>query len=592
MSSADKILNKIKESLVARADINRAIQAAARVQEKRMHALELFRPFAYQDEFLLCNSTEVLVRGGTRSGKSTVVAASIASYVLNKPITNSFGAKISMREDRFKDKSTGEIWVIGKQMNHSSTIYRLLFQPGAFWIVRDKKTQQWRAWQPGTIEGDIDIPESERKQSPPFIYPGDVEFGWEKVREKQWNTATLPNGWVIKYFPSNGAPKRGDPVHRIWIDEDIENDELYPELQSRLSDFAGRIWWSSWPELNCVPLVALYDRCVDDMADFRAGRTKTCDAYQMAFNGDLNPAIAEEEKRKRAKGWDEATYRARTLGEFNRESIKTYPEFNKAYHVVDYGADDPRNDKVTTVLRATNFVPPSNWCVDLMLDPGTIRPALLWVATPPPDFWYGNRPFHIVYREITGRKDADQLAYYVKHAEPRRVYHRWIIDSKCGDQTSPGARYTVEERYSEAFKKVGLKCVKTGVRFLSGEQSWIVRSMELRKMMQPVTESADKPQLRIVSHMCPELIRQIDRNLRHVSKNDVQDKRAGGQVQDLLDTLEYFAGSHPDYSPPPEADAEETPSFQSWKNEQDRWTQLIGDKQRGSNSTKIVCGIP
>lgn len=592
MSSAvDKVLERVRNSLQAKADINRSFQAASRIQSKRMQALELFRPFSYQDQFLHCTASEVLVRGGTRSGKSTIIAAAIASYALNKPITDSFGLRINMREEQFADKTTGEIWIIGKQMNHSSTIYRLLFQPGAFWIVRDKKTHKWRAWQPGVIEGDDQIPEVDRKQAPPLIYPGDVKFGWEKQREKQWNTAELPNGWTIKYYPSNGAPKRGDPVHRIWIDEDIESDALYPELQSRLSDFKGRIWWSSWPDLRCQPLIDLYERAVEDMDNFASGRSKHLDTVEMRFRGSDNPVVDSDEKRKRNKGWDENTARARDEGEFNRESIKTYPEFQKNFHVVDYGETSPKDDKLAQVLRARNWTPPSDWAVDLILDPGTQRPALLWVAIPPEEFWYGGKPYYVPYRELTGRYDAEQLAYQVRHMDPGRVYNRWIIDSKCGDQTPPGATFSICDNYTTAFKAQGLHSAFSQGMFLPGETAWIVRSMCLRKMMQPIAQGANKPQLRIVAHQCPTLMRQIDRNLRHVQKEDVQDKRASGQVQDLLDCLEYFAGSGPEYNFPPPAPVEETPGFRSWKGEQTFWDSLTGTKQNADRNA-IVCGIP
>jgi hypothetical protein len=115
--------------------------------------------------------------------------------------------------------------------------------------------------------------------------------------------------------------------------------------------------------------------------------------------------------------------------------------------------------------------------------------------------------------------------------------------------------------------------------------------MCLRKMMQPIALGANKPQLRIVAHQCPTLIRQIDRNLRYVQKEDIQDKRASGQVQDLLDCLEYFAGSGPEYNFPPPAPVEETPGFRSWKGEQTFWDSLTGTKQNADRNA-IVCGIP
>lgn len=590
----DRILNRIRSNLEEKATASLGVRAMQQLHSKRMQALELFRPFPYQDEFLLCDSTEVLVRGGTRSGKSSIIAAAITAYVTNQPIYTSFGGKIYPREEHYRDKPTGEIWVIGKQISHSSTIYRLLFQRGAFQILKDPKTGQWRAWRPGIIPGDDKIPKNQLKPAPPFIDPRTVEFGWNAQREKTWHTATLPNGWVIKYWPSNGEPKRGDPVHRIWIDEEVLNDvDLYAELQSRLSDYGGRIWWSSWPDLDCPALVELYDRAVQEMEDHRAGNIDKCDVYQMAFVGSANPVIDEEEKRKRARGWDSATRAARDLGEFNRETLLSYPEFSANTHTVDYGPTSHLNDKLTMCLRANNYVPPLNWCVYLILDPGTVKPGLLWVAIPPEDFWYKGKPFYVPYHEITGRFHAGQLATMAKFAEPRRVYQRFIIDGKAGDQTPMG--FTEQEKvrlnYARAFTAAGLQAVETPGTFQRGEMTWIVRAMALKNMMLPIGADTSLPQLRIVQHKCPNLVTQIRRNLRHVTKQDVQDKQASGQVKDLLDCLEYFAGSQPRFAVPPPPQIEETPQFRHYTQEQARWDSLVVSR-KSPNSRGIVCGIP
>ena len=587
------LLERIRKSTAEKTGVQRTFKAAQKIHERRHTALELFRPFPYQDEFILCDASEVLVRGGVRSGKSTVVGACIASYVLAKPMYLSCGIPVQMREPEYMDKQVGEIWVIGKQMNHSSTIFRVLFQPGAFQIVRDPVTKRWRAWQPGTIPGDDKIPADKRKEAPPLIPASEIkEWGWEKKTQKEWNTVTLHNGWTLKYYPSNGSPKRGDPVHRIWLDEETENDDLYPELQSRISDFKGRIWWSSWPNLDCASLINLYDRAIDEQDQYRQGKIKKQHVYQMSFISDHNPVIDKEEHEKRARGWDEATARARNLGEFVRESRLTYPEFNKTYHAVEYGNDDTMNDKVTEILRARNFIPPSDWCVDLILDPGTNRPALLWVATPPPSFWYKSEPYHIVYRELTGKFDAEQLAHQVQILEPARVYHRWIIDHKCGDQTSPGDAHRIEHRYAMAFSRKGLKCDTTGTRFMASEHVWLVRSMELRAMFMPVAEDAPRPKLRIVTHRCPELIKQITRNMRRITKEDIQDVRASGQIQDLLDCLEYFAGSRPIYRVPTKLAPQNTPSYESFMKEESFWSSVVVQGKKDQNHGSVVCGVP
>ena len=109
--------------------------------------------------------------------------------------------------------------------------------------------------------------------------------------------------------------------------------------------------------------------------------------------------------------------------------------------------------------------------------------------------------------------------------------------------------------------------------------------------MMPVGEDAPRPQLRIVSHMCPELIRQIGRNMRNVSKDDVQDKQATGQVQDLLSCLEYFAGGRPEYRVPSKPAPEETPGFRAFSGEQTRWDQLVIGRNKTPRNN-VVCGVP
>ena len=568
------------------------IKAAARVYQKRMRALELFRPFSYQDKFLLSDATEALVQGGTRSGKSTIVAACVAGYALNQPVYTSFGMPVQMRPERFQKTSNGEIWVIGKQTNHASTIYRLLFKAGLFTIVRDPITRQWRALRPGVIPGDDKIPESEWRPSPPLIYPGECKFDWESKVAEQFKRAVLPNGWTICYYPSSGEPKRGDPVHRIWIDEEIEGDlSYYSELQSRLSDYSGRIWWSSWPDVSCPALMSLRDRCDADAERVKRGEKLKQDFARFRFRGSDNPMISAEQKRLRSEGWDDATRRARDEGEFVTDTIQTYPEFDPVMlHTVDYGDSNPKNDLITEAMKKNGWVPPANWRVDLILDPGTRSPGVLWGAIPPQSFWpRENSPVYVIYRELTGRHSARSLAFMIKSLEPGRQYCQFIIDGKAGDQTSMGAEIQVSQLYSEAFREHGLRCQLTADMFMPGSPIWITRSMKLRKWMAP--DHQGRPQLRIVTHMCPELCRQLRNNVRTVRKEDVQDKPAPGQVQDLMVCLEYWASIDPTYIPPPTSGPAESPALIRGLNEGRSWDALIGKKQ-DSSRPKIILGIP
>ena len=314
------------------------------------------------------------------------------------------------------------------------------------------------------------------------------------------------------------------------------------------------------------------------------------DAYRMLFAGSANPVIDEKEKAKRRRGWDHSTWVMRDVGEFTTDNYLSYPTFNKDYHRADYGEQDSRDDKLAQYLRENNYIPGRDWCSYLILDPGTQRPALLWVAIPPEEFWYKGNPFHVVYREFTGRENADQLAKRVAMCDPRRTYHRFIMDCKAGDQTPMGYAASVMANYSRAWINEGLRSTETGSSFQRGETSWVVRSTELRKLLEPVHPEANMPALRIVNHMCPQLIHQIMHNRRHVQKHDIQDKQASGQVKDLLDTLEYYAAASPVYAHPPNWQPPENEAIRHFNKADDMWSQLVTRPQAPRGN--VICGAP
>jgi hypothetical protein len=555
-----------------------------------MRAVEMFRPQPYQDEFFYSTASELLVRGGNRTGKTVVCGVGMAAYLQDMEVELSYGLKVRMREEHYRGKSVGECWCIGKNVNHAATFYRVLFQPGLFSIVRDKQTGQWRAWQPGIVPGDKEILEKDRKPAPPLIYPSECQFGWESAKEKKWTHCTLPNGWVLKFYASSGDVKRGDPVHRLWIDEDIEIDSHYDEWQARLSDYKGRIWWSSWANVSCGALMKLYRRSQTQMAEVDRHERTEADAVNFQWTAENNKTIDDDEKRKRSEGWDDATRRARADGDFVTDTIQTYPEFDRMIHTVDYGPNNPLNDKLTEILRARNFTPPDDWTVDLIIDPGTRRPGVLWGAVPPENLWDEGEPYFVIFKEMAiPRLSAPDIALRAKASDPMRRYYRWIIDKKCGEQTSPGAVFAIQTNYATALREAGLRNDLMGDIFLPGDPNWITRSTILRSWMRG--RRCGRPQLRIVTHMCPELVRQLESNVRAVNKEDVQDKPAKGQVQDIMDCAEYWAGSKPHFTFPRGPVQSHTPGMQAFLSEQTMWESMVGRRQQTPDAPTL-CGIP
>lgn len=532
---SDDLVSRIRSSLTQRREVQQGLAAAAKVAKQKLDALEIFRPTDYQEAVVTSTASEILVRGGTRSGKSVIVAAIVASYLRNKPIIFADGSKHDMREPAWRDRPT-TTWLIGLQLNHvGQTLYRLLCRPGAFDMVRDKTTGLWRAWQPGRFPEDFDIPADQRKPAPAFIPSSEIiKESWSNKAAHEFSSLQMRDGSMVYAFASSGEVKKGDPCSLIWIDETIQFSDHFAEFQSRLSDRKGRIFWSSYPYMKTPALLALYRRAVQQKEEFDRGERTKLDVQEFGFIGSKSPFVDAEEKRKRVEGWSEAEYRARDLGEFSQDDVAAYPEFDRRYHCVDYGEGHPLNDKVTEAMRKLNWNVPADWCVDLILDPGTARPALLWCAIPPKEFWDEGEPYFIVFREMAiPRIAAGEMARRAKMADPGRRYMRFIGDSKAGLQVSMGQVWSVFSTYSVEFVKHGLFCQVSKDMFLRGETNWVTRSLKLRKWM--VGRSCGRPQLRVVPHMCPALVKQLEEVVKKVSKEDVLDRLEDGQIHDQLD---------------------------------------------------------
>lgn len=109
--------------------LHQSLLAAARILQRNNDGLEIFRPTAYQEPVVLSKATEHLVQGGTRSGKSTIVAAMVAAYARNKQIVFSDGRRFNVREKEWADRPV-VVWLVGLQLSHiGQTLYRLLRKP-------------------------------------------------------------------------------------------------------------------------------------------------------------------------------------------------------------------------------------------------------------------------------------------------------------------------------------------------------------------------------------------------------------------------------------------------------------------------------
>lgn len=524
------------------------IELAAR---KNM-ALNLFRPMEHQEPFFKLWAREFLCRGGNRSGKTTIAAVKFAAMACDIPITLNDGTKLDLRKPWQKGRPL-RMWVIGFDLRHiGETIHRVLFRNDLFRIIKDKTTGQYRAFQPWTDE-DKDR-EEEARQAPPLIpkrYIKPNSWDWENKKNREFKKVTIIDPQTgeelaeIFAYSSKADPKAGDPVDVIWIDESIDNAAHYPEWRARLFDRRGILFWSSWPNVNNEALSK-----ISDLAEAQANDPNPL-VREIVISLSANKTISEE-KRSEALGMfsSDEERRARDLGEYITDLLKMYPLFDEFRHqaVLD---NDP--DEVSEILRRRNGIPPNDWTAELILDPGSTSPGLLFGAIPPIHIGLG-RTF-VVFDELTpDRHDATQLAKLamqkVSESIGRRGFNRAIIDMRCGRQKAPGMSMTIEENYRRAFESVGIMLTGGEFRFSAGSPDVGGRIMALQAWMHE--DRRLLPSLRIVRSRCPKLCSQLSKYKKYGVNNDIRDDRpASGQRIDLAVCLEYWAASNPLYVMPP-----------------------------------------
>lgn len=513
------------------------------------------------------------------SSKSMCAAMLFASVARDKPITTWDGRTIETRRPWQKDKPL-RMWIIGLQLNHiGQTIYRLLFKAGAYYIIRDKHTGEFRSYRPW--DPDDIARQAERKPSFPLIPPSEIEqkgWSWHQKASRQFEVCHLKNGTEIWTFASTADVKQGDPVDYIWIDEAIQNPDHYEEWQMRLPDVKGRIVWSSWPRKGNPALVRLTERAAEQKEEFIRGQRQKVNVEEFVFTFSGNPFIDDEEKQKVREGLTEEQLRARDLGEYDLDNMKIYPWFDPSIHRA-MGRLPEEDDELGRVLRGNNGVPPNDWTHELILDPGTAKPAILLCAIPPKELWDGGEPYYVPYREFyRARQTAEDLARTISEFSKQHMitFHRFIIDGQAARITPMGYAGTIGEHYSRAFEKHGLFCQMSGQYFTPGDPSFSQRVMEVEGWLRMRNS---RPQLRIVVEHCKNLVWQMMHNQKHMAENRVEEKEAKNQFNDVRVCLEYWASRKPSYVLPRSVVRKTVTGydrFKQWKSERFGPEQVAG----------------
>lgn len=512
---------------------NELKEMQAELANRRIEALRLYRPTQMQEKVHESRASEILVIGGNRSGKSLCTFVEDARAVCGK---DPYG--------KYPEKD-GILAIVGKDWKHIGlVVYPMLFMAGAFKIIKDEQSGEWRAYNPVTDAHR----ERDAKPAPPLIPPRMVKKkSWVLKSARYIQSCELTNGWQIYFFSSEGEPPQGWKASRVHIDEDVNNGDAWvPEMQARLSDLRGVLSWSAMPHSRNDSLQNLAERA-DKLAE-QGVENPSIVKFVLRFLD--NPHIPDGEKAKRIEAWSalgEDVLRMRSEGEFISDSILCYPTF--AMHVHGY-------DRTSL----ENLTVPSDWCRYLAIDPGHAVTSVLFAAVPP------DESMLLIYDQLYIRNcNAIVFGEKMKEKCMGQTFYAFLIDMHGGRLREIGSGRLPVELYTEELKKQGVASETTGHSFLAGCDDIQARMSAVRNYLHIRPEG--QPTLRVLRNAVPDLEREI-RRYKHKTQlvggayvvTDQPNTR--GEVH-ACQCLEYLCAYRPRYHKP-KVEAGPDPWYVEW----------------------------
>jgi len=489
------------------------------LKSRELEGLNLYKPSPTQDQIHQCKASEILVIGGNRSGKSLCTFVEDARCVCNKDPYK-----------KYPDKGT--LVVIGKDWRHIGLVaYAMLFKPGAFRIIKDATTGDWRTYSPET---DADR-RSESRPAPPLIPERLIKStSWVLKSANYIQSCELHTGWTIYFFSSEGDPVQGFQTDRCHIDEDINNENWVPEMQARIVDRKGVLTWSAMPHSTNNALLGLKERAEEQ--EHLHGEKSEIRHFKLRFLD--NAFLDADEKKKSIERWSAVsldTLRQRAEGDFVVDSVLMYPNF--AMDVHGFSLSDLPESRV-----------PSQWTRYAVIDPGHTVTAVLFAAVPP------DESMILVYdqlyiRHCNARIFGEQFEKKVRGSH----FHAFIIDAHGARIRDIGSGRLPSEQYTEELVNRNIRSQVTGASFLAGCDDIPARTEAARSMLH--IRPNGTPILRVLRNTCPDLEREIKRYRKKVNYvsgmpvvTDMPNTRGDCH---LVQCLEYLCAYAPSYHKPP-----------------------------------------
>lgn len=489
------------------------IKVAKEISERSCEGLRIYNPLPFQDAFHKCIAKECIIMKGNRAGGSMAGFAEDARAVTGRDPYKKYPEKNGVCACLgFGEKHIGRV------------IHKFLFRAGAFKIIRDLETLEWRVFRPwpAAMGGDAER-EAESKPSPPLIPPRYIDEGspvWENRGERVFSVCRLTTGWEIYALNSAGDPSQaqGFDVNLYHIDEDTATAGWYEEAVGRVAMTKGLIRWTALPHSKNDDILNMIQRAEDEGR--HANPTTVCIRASM-FD---NPYYPEESRQANIKIWSaqgEDVVRKRAYGELVLDSQLVYPTFSKYIHTIAQDVENPHPALKAFIDNAGD--PPEGWCLDMVIDPGHTIMAGLLIATPPPELG----DFHVVYDEMyIHRCDAETFGAEAEKRIKGRQFERFIIDAHGGRLTDIGSGIAPQRQYEMQLKKRGLSCNATSTYFQHGSDDIKGREFCLREWLR--LTPVGLPRLLVNIPRCPNFVKEIERFKK-------KQQKVGGNVITLDD---------------------------------------------------------
>lgn len=478
---------------------------------RKIEALHLYEPLPEQAKFHKCPTRQRLLRGSNRGGKTLPAAVEVARAVTGRDPWRKYPT-----ED-------GRCFVVGKNLDHiGQVMWRKLARAGAFKIIRDEASGDWRAYRPWDLRDRAR--QHETKPAPPLIPRRLIEsIAWENKAKSIPKMVKLKNGWELNFYSSEGKPPQGSDIDLWWFDEEITDEEWHPEMVARILDRRGKGLWSATPQAGTERLYELHEIAERETAEGEPNPTVSEFVILLAEN----PHIGEQEKKEFAASLSEEEAEVRIGGQFVVQSRRVFPEFRMEVHGWE----------------AIEI--PHDWTRFAIVDPGRQICAVLFAAVPPPELG----DYCYLYDELyIPNASAELFGIKMGQKAGSQAFEAFVIDSHGARLSDIGSGRSVEWHYTRALRKYKVRSHLTGHGFFLASDDVDGTLEAARDWLRP---REDGPKLRVLKGKCPNFEWEVKRYRYKAVNGITTDKPEDRGRVHLMACLRYLAAYRPKYRRPP-----------------------------------------